>query len=405
MGGSSDRGFFGISAPHHHPGHHQSSRQGEVLPSFPQWSRTWYDGHMSANGHAYTNVPPPPGQSGWDADSLTRSGPSAYGHVYGQRGMTDFVKEERMRMLEKEFGKPKMSHNGGKGGEDDEDDEGDEDEIGDDEDLPLGSVTSTGKLITERPKWTLAIRILLGITTLAGCACGLGGALLIKTTSTNKPAPQGTIPAYLLYACSIITLLVMLYLYVFRACCCDPMRKEVKASGGPGNPLAGMVIPVLSGGQPGGKMKKGKFGKRGMQQQQAPTVNLIVDPALLGMGGGRKREDSEDDERLPGDARRSKKRKNGLGVMGNMQMQRRWQLARSKVKLLTTWDAILCVLWIACDIVSLGLGKKCATSGGWCEFYNAAIACGVILVVFLLGALYLDYRDLKVSQQAPKPPM
>ena len=275
-------------------------------------------------------------------------------------------------------------------------------------------MTSTGRLVTERPKWNLAIRWLMGITTLAGCACGLGGALLIKTTTRDKPAPQGSVPAYILYACSVITLLVILYLYVFRACCCDPMRKEVKAGGaGQGNPLGGMVIPVLSGGGPGGKMKKNKgFGKRGrmmmQQQQQAPTVNLIVDPALLGaMGGGGGKDDSDDDERLPGDARRSRKRKNGLGVLGNMQMQRRWQLARSKVKLLLTWDIILCILWIACEIVCLGLGKKCpaGSSGGWCDFYNAAIACGFILVTLLVGAIYLDYRDLKVSQNAPKPPM
>ncbi|UZJ53195.1 hypothetical protein CBS101457_002515 [Exobasidium rhododendri] len=402
----SEPGFFGVSAPHHYSGHPRASKPGEVLPDFPPWSRTWYNGDTSTNGRAYTSVPPPPGQGGWESESApTRSGTTGqYGHVYGQPGMTDFVKEERIRMLEKEFGKVKGSkgqNSNEKYGGDDDDDDGD-DVIGEDEDLPLGSVTSKGRLITERPKWRTALRVSIGIITTAGCACGLGGALLVKTTSTSSPAPKGTAPAYILYACSVISLLVLLYLHVLRACCCDPMRKELKAGGDPDSLLGGMIIPVLSGGgSSDGKGKKGKYGKGAMP----PTVNLIVDPSLLGMGRRNKDNDDVNDERLPGDARRSKKRKNGFGVMGNIQMQRRWRLARSKVKLFTTWDIILCILWIACDVVSLGLGKKCNVGGGWCAFYNAAIACGVTVVVFLLGAIYFDYRDLKTSRQAPRPPM
>jgi len=48
-----------------------------------------------------------------------------------------------MRMLEKEFGAPRISHGGR--GDDEELDEGEEDE------LVLGSVDAKGRLITERP--------------------------------------------------------------------------------------------------------------------------------------------------------------------------------------------------------------------------------------------------------------
>lgn len=414
-------GFFGIRAPHHHPGN--SSRQainGENLPNFPQWSRTWYDGHLSANGHAYTSVPPPDGASGWESDTLSRSGglmPGSYGHVYGARGnVADMVKEERIRMLEKQFGKPKISHNDG--GDDDNDTlDGNDDDSIEDIDLPLGAVTSQGKLVTERPKWKVGIRWLIGIVAIACFALGIGSALLIKP-GLNAPAARGSIASYILYIASAITLVLLLYLFVFRPCCCDPMRKEMKMHGGSDNPLAGMVIPILSaGGGAGGKMKKKAFGKgkRGMaMMQQAPTVNLIVDPALLGIGenkykSGRKSEEDPEsnDERLPGDARRSSRRKNGVGVLGNMQMQRRWMMARKTLQLETVWDAILCIVWIAVVIVVLGFGKKCPPGGGngWCNYYNGAIACGAIMAALLAVVLYLDYRDLKVSKKPPKPPM
>lgn len=403
-------GFFGVRAPHHHPGN--ASRQGlngENLPNFPQWSRTWYDGHLSANGHAYTNVPPPDGASGWESDSLTRSGgvmPGTYGHVYGARGnVADMVKEERIRMLEKQFGKPKISH-----GEDDETlDEHDEDDSVEDADLPLGAVNSRGKLVTERPKWKTGIRWLIGIVAIACFALGIGSALLIKP-GLNAPAARGSIASYILYIASAITLVLILYLFVFRPCCCDPMRKEMKMGGNADNPLAGMIIPVLSANGGGPKKKPFRKGKKGMMMmaQQAPTVNLIVDPALLGMGKGkRSNEDSDEDERLPGDARRSSRRKNGLGVLGNMQMQKRWMIARKTLKLETVWDAILCVIWIAVVIVALGFGKKCppGAGNGWCNYYNGAIACGAIMAALSAGILFLDYRDLKMSKKPPKPPM
>lgn len=403
--------FFGVSAPHHHPGFHRTSQRGaEELPYFPSWSRAWYDGHHSADGHAYTMARPPSGISGWESETLTHSGayPKPYGNYGRREGVADIVKEERMQMLEKEFGKPKVSH---RDQEEDEDDVKVSDVYDEDEDLPIGAVTSRGKLITERPKWDIAIRWLIGLTSLAAFACGIGGAVLIKP-GKNAPKAVGSIPAYILYALSVISLIIILYLYVIRPCCCDPMRKEIKRGDNPMNPMAGMVVPILGGGAPG-KMKRGRgpFGrKRGMMQPPTPTVNLIVDPTFLnGRTENKHRDhsDSEDDERLPGDARRSSRRKNGVGVLGNMQMQRRWTVARRSLKIQTTWDCILCIAWIAVSIIALGFGQKCPPGGGngWCNYYNAAIACGVIQAVWLLCAIYLDYRNLTISKRPPKPPL
>lgn len=406
-GHDADSALFGITAPHHHPGHYQTW-QGEVLPSFPHWSRTWYDGHLSAHGYACSTAGPPhSGQSGWESDTLSGKGaiPGSYGNVYGRSEMTDVVKEERIRMLEKEFGRPKIMHKSSNGRGDMDDDI--EAEVGEDDNLPLGSVTSTGRLITERPKWNMALRCLQGLVTLIACACGPGGVLFVKTTSDYKPAPKGTFPAYVLYACPVITLAALLYFHLFRAFCCDPMRKELQSGHCSNNPLGGMVIPIFSGGGAGGKMpKQKKYGQK-MQQNQMPIVNFIVDPSLLSAIGAGKRDDSEDEERLPGDARRSSKRKHGLGVFGNMQMQRRWRLARKSMKLLVTLDVVLCIIWTACDVVTLGLGKRCpaSTMGMWCTLYNTAMACGVILVILFAAAIFFDYRALRVSRHVPRPPM
>lgn len=438
--------YFGVSAPHHHPGAappasshpHHHGRAGEALPNFPQWSRTWYGGHLSADGHAYTTVPPRPGSgTGWESETMTRSGGGGGGaqhHIYGRTGgISDPVKEERMRMLEKEFGKPKIRHGGGGGDDDDDDDRtmrggeagGSDDDDDDEADLPLGSVTSRGKLVTERPRWMLGARWLMGLAALAAFACGIGGALLIKPGKNDVPATRGSAASYVVYAASAITLVALVYLHVFRPCCCDPMRRLVKpgagGSGGPGGALGGLVIPVLSAaGQTGKKQKmpRGKKGRMMMQQQAPPTVNLIVDPTLLGGGkksrhGGDDSSDDDDDaggyhgERLPGDARRKKRRKNGLGVVGNMQMQQRWRVARSTTKLLLIWDCVLSLVWLAAAIVAIAFQPKAGackpgTGNGWCDFYNAAIACGVIFALTAWFTVYLGYRNLKVSSKPPR---
>ncbi|PWN39167.1 hypothetical protein IE81DRAFT_43384 [Ceraceosorus guamensis] len=463
---SSSPGFFDVEARHHVPGRRSRDQEpmhavgalnaapntgpyGDALPNFPAWSRTWYGGHLSADGHAYTMVPPAMGPgsgngSGWESETLSRSAGNAngqYGRVYGKagdHGISDYVKEERMRMLEKEFGAPKVKHAKGQDDDDASDKDDDESEEEEQEELVLGSVDSRGRLITERPKWMLAVRWLQILCALTALACGVGGALLIKTASSAStdvsnddtiPAPKGTMPAYIMYAASGVTVLILFYLFLFRPCCCDPMRKHLKESesGAMGmGGLGGMIIPVLSGGGgpgPGGKMpkgmpggpKRGLFGKRKemMGGGGAPTVNLIVDPALLGGGSGKKgrrgqAEDSSSDEeeRLPGEGRkrRRKRRKGRAGVMETMKLQARWRIARSSFKVFLVWDILLCIVWIAVLIVVIALGKKCppGTAKGWCDAFNGNIAAGAIFAAVTILAIYLDWRTLAVSKHPPK---
>lgn len=240
-------------------------------------------------------------------------------------------------------------------------------------------------------------------------------AQLVKPEKAAPPA--GSLPTYVLYVVSVVSFLVTLYLFALRPCCCDPTRRhDDGGAAGAGGPLSGLVVPVLSGGGggPGGKkpgMFGGKRGKRGMRgmQQQGTTVNLIVDPTLLGGGGGQREDDSEDsdaEEHLPGGARRRKRRRGRaagqLGVLGNMKLQARWRVARKSLKVNTVWDCILAVLWIAADVLALAIGKKCppGSSGGWCDLYNGAIACGVIIVVVFCASIYFDFRDLRCVRRS-----
>lgn len=142
-----------------------------------------YGGHLSANGHAYTAVAPASAETGWESETLTHSRPSLhgagqspYGYVAnGNEGLSDYVKEERMRMLEKEFG-PKVSRKGKGKGEGEED--GEEEEEQEPEELVMGSVDSRGKLVTPGPKKRVAARWLQGLVALVAAACGIGGVFV-----------------------------------------------------------------------------------------------------------------------------------------------------------------------------------------------------------------------------------
>ncbi len=77
--------MFNVTAAHHTPGGRprpfddpraqSGARVGDPLPGFPNWSHTWYGGHLSADGHAYTMVPPGSGQSGWESETISHHRP------------------------------------------------------------------------------------------------------------------------------------------------------------------------------------------------------------------------------------------------------------------------------------------------------------------------------------------
>jgi len=180
---------------------------------------------------------------------------------------------------------------------------------------------------------------------------------------------------------SVITLMVLLYLFLFRPCCCSGKRnKDAHA----GNPLATgmMVLPVQ--GMPGGKKakkgqgdKKGKKGKGGGGGGMGDVqVNLIVDPHAFG-----RREEEESDDGVDGDdwdgsvpgaydagsasAKRKRKRPR-RSVFAGLAMEEEWKKARAWAKKVALFDAVGMVLWGAAFVFIL-IGKRCPSGGfeGW----------------------------------------
>ncbi|SPC60959.1 uncharacterized protein UHOD_01681 [Ustilago sp. UG-2017b] len=426
--------MFNVTAAHHFPGGRgrpqdpfaggvvggdpraqPGARMGDPLPGFPNWSHTWYGGHLSADGHAYTMVPPGSGQSGWESETLSRHGPpnAMTGNPYGPsypygptQGLNDYVKEERIRMLEKEFG-TRVKHKGKSKGADGAD--SDDDEVDDQPaETPLGGVDEKGRLKLPRHKIRIATRWFQCIVSLVAAGCGIGGFIVIRPA--EKAPPSGTLPSFVLYGVSALSTIICFWLFAFKPCC---RSNREAAAGVPGAAGNGMIIPVMSGGGgPGGKPPKGMFGKKKAIGTQGTTVNLIVDPALLG-GGKRSSDsdlssDSDSDESLRGDDRRRRRRKKKraakLGMLGNMKLQARWRVARTSLKWHCAWDCVLCLMWGAASLMALGVGKKCpsGTAEGWCNLYNGAIACAVIATVLWLVAIYCDVVGLRVSKVPPK---
>ncbi|ETS61041.1 hypothetical protein PaG_04979 [Moesziomyces aphidis] len=412
--------MFNVTAAHHTPGGRprpfddpraqSGARVGDPLPGFPNWSHTWYGGHLSADGHAYTMVPPGSGQSGWESETIShhRPGypgpPGAYGpYPYGRTATHDQVKEERIRMLEKEFG-PKVKHKGkGKGADDDDDDKDDDDD--ESEVVPIGGVNAKGRLVLPRRKTRITTRVLQCLVSLVAAGCGIGGFLAIHPQ--EKAPPSGTMPSFVLYGVSALSTIICLYLFTIKPC-----RSGRDAGGAPmggGGAGNGMVIPIMAGGAGGKPGKGGMFGKKGKSaMQQGTTVNLIVDPSLLGQRADESDSETDEDETLPGEERRRKKRRakkrQKLGMLGNMKLQARWRVARTSLKWDCAWDVVMCLLWGAAAVMALGVGKKCpsGTAEGWCTLYNSAIACAIVAALVGLVAIYCDIVGLRASRAPPK---
>lgn len=434
--------IFGVQADHHGlPSPNQDrSRARDNLPSFPSWNRNWYDGHMSANGHAYTAVPPGSGASGWESETLTRSGRAGAGfhQPYGNnpRESADFVKEERVRMLEKKFGKPKISHRG----EGDKDDEGDgEEQVKHDPDADLyaGQVTSKGSIKMPWPKTYLAIKVLLVLVALVAFIMALLVVLMIKPVGDAIPAIKSSPISWALHVGSLLSFLLMTWLFLFRPCCCDSGRSAARNGGagleggaGAGG-LGGMVIPVLGGqGGPGNRSGKGIFGRKknaaNGATQMGTTVNLIVDPSMLGgaNGGGhhkkkrrsKKRdmydeesEDSDEDadeddaDDVPGAFRsHHHRRKSPLEML----KQRRLHAValsslRRALTFLTLFSLVLLALLIALFAFSGGKATTCKSPGtSWCLCWSVELACNILVEIGILSILVLGWWGYQKARRA-----
>ncbi|KAE8251984.1 hypothetical protein A4X13_0g3762 [Tilletia indica] len=310
--------------PHSHAnGSGNGMAVGDVLPPFPPWSMAWYAGHVSADGHAYTMVPPNGSGGGdWESDTLTSSGYAPYPHQYrpypnhpsypyggGQplpsphqhssspapqdpEAQAAALKAARLRALEREFGLKVDGRDPHHDGDEDDDDvallekggnfDGDHD-VDPDEALSPGSINSEGQFVHRHPKMRKAVGIALLLLCILAFAIGAGGAYLIKLPANTLPSTvpaKGSIGSYLLYVLSFLCLALSFYLFCIRPCCVEPMRRRrinnaalVGGGGVGGLGGHGFVVPVMSGGmgmgmggKPGKppKMPKGRRGKGGM---------------------------------------------------------------------------------------------------------------------------------------------
>jgi hypothetical protein len=225
---------------------------------------------------------------------------------------------------------------------------------------------------------------------------------------SKSPPPRGTPQAYVLYALSVITTLVVTYLFLLRPCCFGS-RKDRSAQA-PMMPNGMMVLPI-QGGQSGQKGKKGKKGQKGAPGMGGDVqVNLIVDPAMF---GGRGRDDPDDDDEdeerswaggsSAGGAPRRKRRPKRKSVFAGLAMEAQWRVARAHLKRTAAFDAAACAGWAAAFVYILA-GKRCApnTCAGWCDAYNAASAAGCLLALAFGFSLFFDVKDLSNSRQSPR---
>lgn len=302
------------------------------------------------------------------------------------------IKEERIRMLQREFG-AKFKKGIGMGG-------------GEDGEAPsVGSVDEKGKLITQGPRKRVAVRVLQGLFALASGASSIYGALVSLWIRPNgswqysdlllqiikpksAPPPAGKLPAYVLYILSVITLLAILYLFVFRPCCIGRRSSSSNLTGGAGGMpgMPGMMVLPVQGGGMGGKGKKWKGGKKGKKGMTGPggdvQVNLIVDPGMLQGAQGDPHHNQygqdEYDDHLsmagsyspyghgPSPTQQRRPPRPRRSIFAGLAMEEQWRVARAMLKKMLVFDIIGLALW-AIEFVLILIGKRCPSGGfeGW----------------------------------------
>lgn len=308
------------------------------------------------------------------------------------------VKQERIRMLEREFA--------GKGnGKDLDDDE-----------RMIGSADRRGRLITQGPKKRLATRWSQAILTLGAAISLVYIALVIKPT--KAPPPRGTIPFYALYVLSILTFLLVTYLFLIFPYCCLGRGKVSKLTD-PLTPEGLAVLPIQH--LPGGAKNKGSKGEKKKKNKKGDTgggdvqVNLIVDPGIFrGSRRGRDGEEEEYDEEhstwlgtnsggSSGTHGRQSKTPKRRSIFAGLALEARWKTARKRLKWAMTADVVCFILWGAEFVVTLA-GQKCPPGGfdGWCDGYNLAAACSCLTCFSFGFSLFFDIKDLHGSRLSPR---
>lgn len=397
------------------------------VSSFPPWARKWYkqeeDAAFGAGGKGkgkgkgarspveedifgpYVH----PNESQRDIGLLPWTATHPGDEPPPQGAIPDNVKEERMRMLEREFGDKgsrgwKQAHV---------------------EETIIGGIDEKGKLITAGPKKRAATRWLQAIFAVATAVSGIYGALFIKL---KTPAlPSGRAAAYILYVLSILTPILLFFFFVISPFCLH--RNKGEPNDTMTTPNGMMVLPVNHGQT--GKKKKKKGGK-GEPDPGNVQVNLIVDPNMFGTGTGRSQrmpgryddddydEDSEDDSTVPSSRRRDRRRRRRdrdewdsgddrpvppprRSIFAGLAMERAWRRERAELKKRVALDIVLTILWTGCFVMIL-LGQRCppGTLDGWCDAYNIATTGASFLIVLFGTSAFFDIKDLHQSKVSPR---
>lgn len=189
---------------------------------------------------------------------------------------------------------------------------------------------------------------------------------------SSAPPPQGKPYTYVLYILSVVTILVMFYLFGIRPCCGGRRKTRAPQFTGPGGM---MVLPVQS--LPGGGKKKKKKGKKGQQGGEGVQVNLIVDPTMF---GGRSRHEEEEEEEEGGHDEysssishagrsRASRRPRRRNILEGLAMEEQWRQARKELKWLMFGDTLFLLLW-AVEFVWILIGERCPPGqyDGWYVF-------------------------------------
>ncbi|KAH9945878.1 uncharacterized protein BXZ73DRAFT_37303 [Epithele typhae] len=338
----------------------------------------------------YNSYSSPPPSYPYGSSYGPHSGSSRDNHIVPwnadseERPVDPGTKEERIRMLEREFGK-----DAGKTGE---------------PETLVGSVDLRGRLITEGPRKRLATRWIQVLLSLATAVASLYTGFVIKPPTPAPPASK--LPAYVLYGLSFISFFGCTFFYLIYPCCCGTRKPRSTPLTGP---QGMMVLPVQ--GLPGGKpKKKGKKGKG--QPDGGVQVNLIVDPSMFGNGLGREREEDDDDDDgttvIPGSysgpsSNGQRRRPKRRSVFEGLALEEQWKRARKLLKWVVTVDTLALLLW-GTEFVLILLGKRCPVGGylGWCDAYNIATAAACLLAFAFAFSIFLDVKDLSASRASPR---
>jgi hypothetical protein len=182
------------------------------------------------------------------------------------------------------------------------------------------------------------------------------------------------VAAFALYILSILTFMLLAYLFLIRPCCIG--KRSEKSQDGVG-PAGMMVLPVSVPGT-GKKGKKGKWKKGEGGGAEGVQVNLIVDPGVFGPREEEPNSQDEYDDSTVGPSSNSHPSRTPLyshpkpgarsrkSIFTGLAQENQWREARAWLKKMLWVDIVGTCLWGTLFVLIL-MGKRCPVGqfDGW----------------------------------------